>query len=269
MPFITVDRFQLAYQEVNSGGDATIFFLHGNSGSSRSWAKQLGDPSLKGYRMIAFDLPAHGDSSASDDPDADYSLPALGKTMASAVGALAAGKPYTVAGFSLGSNVLAEALPLLKPAGIVLTDPSVAGGSYTMDKVFKPGTDSSLLFSDSATPESIAAFASIIQYHPTDEDKQVTIDDYNRVKPGFRPALMRTVMAGKLSNEPELVVQAGLPVLVLFGHEDSLVQTGYLDGAPFQLWKGQTFQLPGAGHASHVDQPGLWGQLLLEYLVRP
>jgi pimeloyl-ACP methyl ester carboxylesterase len=268
MPSITVDRLQVAYQEVNAGSDKTIFFIHGNSGSSRSWAKQLGDAQLKDYRMIAFDLPAHGDSSGSDDPDTDYSLPGLGRTMASAVGALVGDKPYAVVGFSLGSNVLAEALPSLKPSGLVLTDPSVAGGGYTMDKVFQPGAEASVLFSDTATPESIAAFASIVGYNPSDADKRVTIDDYNRVKPGFRPTLMRTVMAGQLSDEPQLLVDAGLPVLVIFGREDRLVQTGYLDDAPFQLWKGRTFQLPSAGHTSHVDQPALWGQLLAEYMVR-
>lgn len=270
---ITVDGISIAYQEINADGAATIFFIHGNSGSSRTWARQLNDDLLKDYRLVAFDLPAHGNSSASANPETDYSLIGLGRIVVSAIEALSQGKPFTLVGFSLGTNVVAEALAWITaagsraPSGIVLSSSSVTGGSYTMDKIFQPGTEGSILFSDAATPESIRAFALIAGYHPSDADMQVTIEDYDRVKTGFRPTLMSTVMAGKLSNEPDLLIQARVPVLVIFGRQDRLVKTGYLNDAPFQLWKGQVFELAEAGHTAHIDQPALWNQLLAEYIV--
>lgn len=262
---IIVDQLQIAYLEVNENAKNTIFFIHGNSGSSRSWLRQLGDPLLKEYRMIAFDLPAHGDSAASGDPETDYSLPALGKRMAEAIKALAAGEDFILVGFSLGSNVLAEALTWVRPAGIVLTGSSVAGGKYTMDKVFQPGLDGSVFFSDSASAESIRQLAGNISYGATEAAKQVTLEDYNKVKAGFRPALIKTVIEGKMNDEISLLQQAGLPVLVIFGREDRMVNPDYLNEAPFTLWKNKVFQLPEAGHTAHIDQAALFDQLVAEY----
>jgi pimeloyl-ACP methyl ester carboxylesterase len=78
LKFITIDNFQIAYLEVNPEAQNTIFFIHGNSGSSRTWLKQMSDPLLNDFRMVAFDLPADGNSLASIDPDNAYSLSAMG-----------------------------------------------------------------------------------------------------------------------------------------------------------------------------------------------
>ncbi len=262
---ITINSLQIAYAEVNPGAKKVIFFIHGNSGSALSWRKQLNDPSLSDYRMIAFDLPAHGDSSASANPDDDYNLPALGAIMARAISKLSNGHAFVVAGFSLGSNILAEALSWLKPAGIVLTGCSVAGINHTMDKIFLPGVDSTVFFSDDATPESISKLAEDISYHPSDANKQVTIDSYKRVKPGFRPAFFKAAMEGKISDEITLVQNAGVPVLVIFGENEKMANPGYLDDKPFLVWSEQIYKLPEAAHSVQVDQPAAFNALLKAY----
>ncbi len=262
---ITVNHLQIAYAEINPGAKNVIFFLHGNSGSGRTWHKQLADPALSDYRMIAFDLPAHGDSAASAKPEDDYNLPSLGHTMATAIKQLSNGNTFVVAGFSLGSNVLTEALTEMKPAGIVLTGSSVAGVNHTMDKIFLPGLDGTVFFSDAASAESIGKLAEDIAYQPSEADKQLTIDDYKRAKPGFRPAFIKTVMEGKVSDEIALMQNTGLPVLVVFGESEKMVNAGYLDDMPFTVWKNQIYKLPEAAHAVQSDQPAAFNALLKAY----
>jgi pimeloyl-ACP methyl ester carboxylesterase len=263
---IKINGLQIAYLEVNPGGRESIFFIHGNSGSSRTWSKQLSDPLLKDYRLIAFDLPAHGISSASPDPEACYSLPALGKLVSEAVSDLAGGAPYILVGFSLGSNILAEVLNYPgRPQGLVLAGSSVAGGAYTMDKIFQDGVDATVFFSDDASEESIRTFAGNMSHAGDAGDRALILNDYKAVRPGFRPAFIRTVMDGRLSDEIALLQQAGLPVLVIFGREEKMARPDYLDNAPFPLWQDKVHLLPGAGHTVHADQPAAFNALLLEY----
>src|SRR5688572_27792061 len=87
--FISIEGIKLMYLEKNPGVKKTIFFIHGNSGSSQTWSKQLASPLFSDFRLIAFDLPAHGSSASSTTPDIDYSPIDLGKMMAAAMNTLA------------------------------------------------------------------------------------------------------------------------------------------------------------------------------------
>src|SRR5882757_9166310 len=95
--FISVEGIRLSYLEKNPEGGKVIFFIHGNSSSSHAWRAQFESELLAGYRLIAFDLPAHGGSAAPQD----YSLPGLGRIMAKAVILLAGERDYIISGLSL------------------------------------------------------------------------------------------------------------------------------------------------------------------------
>ena len=75
--YTTAKGIRIAYLEKNPEAKNTIFFIHGNSLSANSWTKQFQSELLTSYRLVAFDLPAHGDSDASPDPDMDYTFAGL------------------------------------------------------------------------------------------------------------------------------------------------------------------------------------------------
>ena len=128
MKFIEAGQVSLAYLEKNPQFEKTVYFIHGNSGSCRTWRKQFCYEFFNSYRLIAFDLPAHGQSSASDNPTHDYSPITTGQIIATAIKNLANDNSYALVGFSYGTNVIAEALNHnLKPAGIVLNASCVIG----------------------------------------------------------------------------------------------------------------------------------------------
>lgn len=65
--FIEVNQIKVAYIEKNKEARKTIFFIHGNSVSKGSWSKQYDSNLLSAYRLIAIDLPLHGDSEVAAD----------------------------------------------------------------------------------------------------------------------------------------------------------------------------------------------------------
>ncbi len=118
---LAIQQLTISYIDANEDSDKIIFFIHGNSSSSKTWFRQMTYKSFSNFRLIAFDLPGHGESSHSKNPADEYSAIATGKVMAEAVNILSGKNRFILAGFSYGTNVVAEMLLNgVHPAGIVL-----------------------------------------------------------------------------------------------------------------------------------------------------
>jgi pimeloyl-ACP methyl ester carboxylesterase len=107
-------------------GDKIAVLVHGMLGSARQF-HELG-PALagRGYRAIAVDLPGHGRSPATDDARIKLYAESVAQTIHAELGTRSRAMPGPVIdlaiGHSLGAIVLAEALPLLRPARTVYVD---------------------------------------------------------------------------------------------------------------------------------------------------
>lgn len=265
MDFIEAGQIRIAYKELNSEAGQTVFFIHGNSGSHRTWNKQLNSELFNNYHLVAFDLPGCGESLIPKDIEWDYSLLSSGKVIAEAIKQLAGSKPYCLVGFSYGSNVLSETLNYsVTPAGISLLGSCVIGEEIGMDKLLVPGENIS--FHDNISEEKVRQSLTEILKSGNEEDINLHTEDFFLAKSPFRSALIQSVIQGKLSDEIALLKNRAIPVLLIFGKEDNLIQMNYLDQMPFAIWKNEIYKLPGAGHYLHNDQPEFFNQLLAEYL---
>lgn len=263
--FINANQIHLAYFEKNAQSEQTIFFIHGNSSSSRTWKKQFSSELFNNYKLIAFDLPGCGQSTIENHPEWDYSPIVTGRIMAEAIKQLSAGKPYCLVGFSYGSNVVSEALNhKLAPKGISLLASCVIGNDIGFDKVFVPGDN--IFFHDEVNIEDVSTFFSETLLSRDPEDIRIYTEDFFLAKAPFRSALIQSVVQGKLSDEIALIKKPDIPVQVFFGLEDKLLQINYLDGLPFNTWKNTVYKFPGAGHYLHNDQPESFNRLLAAYL---
>jgi pimeloyl-ACP methyl ester carboxylesterase len=264
---LSVKGINIAWQEKNPEENTTIFFIHGNSNSSGLWRKQFDSPVFAGYRLVAFDLPAHGESDAAPDPGKDYTGQELGALMADAVSKIANDRPYIIAGLSLGTNIVAEMLAFhLSPSGIILASPDVMGGAYTLDKAILPGADTSVLFMDNAPADAVSQYTHLASLSTDPADHQLLFDDYFRVKAPFRSELLKTAINGRFSDEIALLQITGIPVLVIFGKDETMLNINYLEEAPFPVWKNTFFKLPGASHFVNLDQPGSFNELVASYI---
>lgn len=262
---ITTNGVKLSYLDNDASSTEIIFFIHGNSGSSRYWHKQYDDQALQNYRLIVFDLPAHGESDPSPNPTDDYSLIGLGRTMMHAVLAIATtGSSYVLVGLSLGTNIIAEMLghKQVSPKGIVLISSCIAGGEFTPDKIFKTGVDLSFFFTDTPDAKLVeAGFAAVIS---NPEEQRSGLKDYYQVKLPFRSTLAVSVAQGKLSDEIALVREFKGNVLVIFGRDEVSVNPDYLDYVGLPVWRNRIEKLPG-NHIVNLDSPAEVNTLLRLY----
>jgi pimeloyl-ACP methyl ester carboxylesterase len=264
----TVQGIKLAYLEKNPHEKKCIFFIHGNSGSSLTWSKQLESPLFSDFRIIAFDLPAHGSSESSPNPDIDYSPIILGKIMAQAVKSLAGDQSYILAGFSFGTNVIGEMLSYdLKPAGIILVSSCVISSVTDLQKVFLPNPNAGNFFIDSFSREGLDKLALDCFFLQNNMESEKFKYDFENTTAPFRSILMKKAGEGAVSDEIEFLRKTGLPILTIFGNEDKIVNINYLDAIPFTTWQNTIYKLPEAGHFVHIDQSELLNQLIFDYAI--
>src|SRR5436853_4699182 len=94
------------YQSEGDGPAALL--IHGNSCSGLTFRHQLESPLGEKYRLVALDLPGHGDSARAVDPQSTYTLPGYAAIIAGAAEQLGL-TDAVIAGWSLGGNVVLEA----------------------------------------------------------------------------------------------------------------------------------------------------------------
>jgi len=263
---IAIGTLRIAYIENNPGASKTIFFIHGNSCSSRMWRKQIQCELFNSYRLIAFDLPGHGKSFVSENPFDDYSPIGTAKILSSAINLLAGTNPYIVVGFSYGTNLVAEMLAhQLKPAGIILVSSCVIGKNHGLDKIFIPKEPRSIFFYNETDKKVVYESMSASLTSVNKNDIQNLVEDYLIVCPNFKSALFKSVADGKISDEILLLQSLTTQIPLIFGKDDDLVNIHYLDDNPFNLWRDQVYKLPGASHWVNIDMPEIFNQIVAEY----
>jgi pimeloyl-ACP methyl ester carboxylesterase len=262
--YLQVEGFRLAYTELNEQAENTLVFIHGNSGSRNTWKQQLNDPSLSPYRVVAIDLPGHGESSFSTNPDEDYSPIGTARIMLEAINILSQDKPYLFAAFSYGTNVVAEMINQgARPKGILATGLCCLGGEYTLDKIFKPLNPPSIFFYNEIKPNVVFNFIDELV-----ENKSMVppiAEDYMETDQQFKPSLFKAAGEGKLSDEVGALTRLDVPLCVIYGEEDLLVYNNYLKDSQLPFWSGQIIELEKCGHFVQADQPSEMNALLLRY----
>ena len=91
----------------SSGSGMPIVMIHGSGASRAVFARQFDSSLADTHRLIAFDLPGHGDSSDARDPAAAYTITGLAQTTARLLDALGIDRAI-IFGWSLGGHVAIE-----------------------------------------------------------------------------------------------------------------------------------------------------------------
>lgn len=263
--FINVNDLTIACSINNPDQVNTIFFIHGNSGSSNVWRKQVESDLFHDYRLITMDLPNHGNSSAIK-ADGDFSLPAIAKIMSTAILQLSADNPFIICSSSLGTNIVAEMLTdAVQPKGLLMAGPCLVGKGFEMDKMILPAADVTAVFAENLPDNVVQQYAGETSISTEPKDKELFLADYYAVKGNFRSSLYATIAAGVYSDEIELLQKINIPVCVVFGKGEKVVNTDYLDNAPINLWNREIYKIPGASHLVNIDAAESFNELLAKF----
>ena len=255
----------LAWYESMPAANASapgIVFVHGNSASAGTWRHQFDGALATRYRLVAIDLPGHGDSARATHPDIGYALPGYAAALLALVRELNLDNAVFV-GWSLGGHILLEASAALPEArGIVIFGTPPIGKPPAMQTAFLPHPAMATTFAAELTDQEIHDHVAAI-LRPGATPPPAFIADMRRTDGRIRTALATSVASGNYADEVAIVAGLRLPLGVLHGREEQLVALDYIRDLPMpSLWRGQVQVIDAAGHAPHWEAPAAFDALL-------
>jgi pimeloyl-ACP methyl ester carboxylesterase len=244
-------------------GKESIIFLHGSSQSADTWLPQLQDNQLtERYHLMAIDLPGHGQSQWLGNGTQGYrpaNLVPLVKKLISDFHI----ERYILAGLSYGTNIIGEITPPWPDcAGIMLISPCIMNESVTAAKILTPGPHGHVIAAADPSDEDLKSF--VFHHMKKEEIGLRYISSYRSTDPRFREELAKALLEGELTDELKNINAWKLPVCVVFGKEETLINNSYLDDY-LSLWKQQIFLIENAGHLPNEEQPVAFNNLLLSF----
>lgn len=254
-----------AVHVVDTGGTGLpLVLLHGSGASAQCFYKQWGGALAHERRMIAIDLPGHGQSDNARDPTASYTVGGFADTVQEVLGKLSVSRAAFV-GWSLGGHVTIELLErggLVAGALLVGTPPTVPGMVGSI-RAFAMSLDVLLASRESYSEKDIDRFNALCfddQGHPSFRTAIARAD--GRFRPIFAKDLTKT------RDQRAAVLAADVPVMFVNGANDPFVRLSYLAGLKVRLpVAGAADTIAGAGHAPFWTHPSAFNALLAQFLA--
>ena len=262
---LTIGGQQLAYRQ-SPGTGRPVIFVHGNSASSSTWQGILDGPVGQRYRCLAPDLPGHGRSAPAADAGG-YSLPGYAALLAGFADAAGAADAVIV-GWSLGGHIAIEASPGLPgAAGYVIFGTPPVSGPAQLAEGFLPHPAMTTAFTAEISEAEARAYAAASLAPGSELPLDDMVADILATDGAARAGLQAGIGAGKFADEVGLIRGLTVPVAVLQGEAEQLVNPGYLARLDIpSLWRGAVQVIPGAGHSPHLETPEAFTGLLTAFL---
>jgi pimeloyl-ACP methyl ester carboxylesterase len=258
---LVVDGLRLHVAEAGEG--PALLLVHGLTASHAVWQHTL-EAFAERWRVIALDLPGHGESAK---PDAPYTIDffaGMVRSLARAVGL----EQAVVVGSSLGGRVALELAawypsftralvlaapaygysPAMRPIGRALqafTGPRVLRA--TLDEAFQRS------FHD-RTRIGHATRRRILE-------ERLQAADF----PEFARAVARS-LGGVLAADPQPLERVTQPVLVVWGRQDGLVPLGRSKRLLRRIPHARLHVLDRCGHLPMLEQPAAFNDVVEEFL---
>lgn len=249
-------------------GRTTILFIHGNSASKAVFSKQFESKLADRYRLVAFDLPGHGESDNAESPESTYTISSYASLVSELVEDLSLDAVVLV-GWSLGGHIAIEAVAQGLPAvGMVISGtPPVGPGVEHMGEAFIVTESMGLTGKPDFTAEEVVEFANagmggaeyvnegVLQAVARTDGiaRQTMMQDWSTPGAGF--------------DQRQLVAQWPNPIAVLQGEQDVFVNGEYLKALEWKnLWRARVQFLEGQGHAPFWQDAERFNTLLDSFL---
>jgi pimeloyl-ACP methyl ester carboxylesterase len=251
----------------SSGKGLPVLLIHGNSSCKEVFRKQYESDLGKAYRMIAMDLPGHGASSNAFDPVATYSMPGYASAAGEVLDALGIDRAVIV-GWSLGGHIAIEMVKSWPgTAGIMITGaPPVRRDMDAIMAGFKPTPSLLLAGKNQFTPEDFKAFGELtlgkLAGNP-ELDRAL-----HRTDGAARELNFASLAAGKASDQRDIAETAQVPIAVVNGEKDPLVNVDYVGSLKYRtLWDEHCFVLRGLAHVPFLEAPEVFNPILARFLA--
>lgn len=268
----TANVWGLNVRYVQAGDGPVVLLLHGLASSLLTWYCNIDVLADAGYRVIAPDLPGHGDSDKPSHldygPDSaanfvyDFSQE-LGLMRFSLVGSSAGG---LIAGlFAMEHPAMVERMALVGSAGFGREMPwylRIISIPVVGDLVYQPRINNRM---------GVTKYL----FHRPPAVLEKLLPEMNRVKllPGARNAVLRSVRSSvnlmglrKHSYILEGMKGSEAPLMTVWGAEDIIIPVSHAENVRRELPESVVRVIPECGHWPQMEKPGQFNPMLIRFL---
>ena len=225
--YIDTRAGKIAYIE-STGISIPIVLIHGNSASKEFMQKQV-DGLGKEYKVIALDLPGHGESNNASNPITDYTLTGYARTVAEIIQKLELG-PVVLVGWSLGGHIAMEFMgeyPELLRGVMVISAPPVSPTEEGFKEAYLPTYSSSLGSKiDPFTPEEVKEYMTQggVDFDANPELMNAALRAHGLA----RHTMVNHVMESKVKDERKIVEESTVPLGFILGKGEHAINNDYI-----------------------------------------
>jgi pimeloyl-ACP methyl ester carboxylesterase len=249
--------------EESGGGGMPVLLIHGNSFSRGVFRNQLQGPLAETHRLIAFDLPGHGQSSNAPDPVRTYTLPGCADAAVELLEKLGVTEAV-VLGMSLGGHIGIEMVPRFSGMRGLMIVGSPPVGRNTMAQGFNASPQMGVAGKADLSEAEIAGF---VQGIFGGSAEPFLLEAVARADGRFRKRVFEAARAGGGVDQRSIVESSPVPLAVVNGGADRIVNLDYFDAVAYaNLWEGYPHRLAGLGHAPFWEGPSVFNPLLERFL---
>jgi len=252
----------LAVEESGESG-IPVLLIHGNSFCRGVFRNQMQGKIAKNHRVIAFDLPGHGQSSDAPGPHRSYTRPGLADATVELLHKLGVAEAI-VFGWSLGGHIGIELIPRFPGMRGLMICGAPPVGRNQMSQAFKGSPQTGAA---SKQDISEAEIETLVENIFGDSSEPFLREAVARADGRFRRRLFEAARAGEGVDQRLIVENSPVPLAVVNGGADRLVNLDYFDTVSYaNLWEGRCHRLSGLGHAPFWEAPGDFNPLLERFL---
>ena len=225
-----------------------VIFLHSASFSLEMWKNQLHAPALQQYRLIALDFPGHGKSEHSKEPGKHYTFKGLSNILIGFIQELQL-TDYLLVGLSLGTNIIAEAIPKLRNCkGIVLGGPTMFNNECSPEKIFLPSPYGHITVTPHPPEKDLDNLIGSALGSLSTEYFQYGKKAFLQTDPVYRSILGQVLVNQEWTDQIANLRSAEIPLCIIQGKKENIVKAGYLESIKWSLWGNRIHYLEDAMH---------------------
>lgn len=257
---------RLAWTQSRTDGPA-ILMIHGNSSGKAVFAGQFESAALSAYRLVAFDLPGHGDSADAAGPARSYTFAGYAEAARAVAEGLGLQRPVLF-GWSLGGHVALEMVGAgFDATGVMISGtPPVKADLECLMQGFNidPAAENLTGKRDFTEADALAYATHTSSVNGVLDPAFLAL--CRRTDGRARETMFGSVVQGMALDEREIVATMTMPLAIVNGDSDPFIQAGYFDTLAYaSLWEKGVVRLPGAGHAPFLQSPAGFDRLLAEF----
>ncbi len=248
-----------------TGRRLPLLMIHGNSSCKEVFSKQLESPLGDEFRLIAMDLPGHGASSHALDPQRTYSIPGFADAAIELLENIGVSSA-AIYGWSVGGHVGMEMLERFAGiAGLMISGaPPVGASMESIQQGFQPSQAIALSWQETWTEEEFQVYTNTIFGQLAEPELR---EAGRRTDGAARRYLAESLMAGNAADERPLVARRDVPIAIVNGANDPIVNLTYIGELPYgNLWDRHCFVLRGVGHLPFREATDVFNALLGRFL---